>query len=131
MALFDCGCKKRCAVLSVIVSAVVGVLVAFLRFAAVIAINPVAYIVAFGIGVLFLAIAYATAALNPGNGADGACPTLTALLVGALGTVATSLVLLGVGFTATSTVGALVNGVLGYFFAQTLTAAACRVRELS
>lgn len=132
MALFRCECKCACTGWAVIASLAIGVVTAFLRFAGVVTLAPVALIVAFGIGVGFLAIALLVAALAcPACKVEGDCPIATAVLTGALGTVLFSLVLLAVPFEATSILGALLTGVLAYAFSQMLAATACWVKVLA
>ncbi len=130
MSLFRCDCKNRCTAAAVIAGIFIGVVVALLRLTGQVTIAPVALIVTFGIGVLYLAVALVTAALagpKPGE----ISPALTTLLVGILGTILLSALLLGVTFAATSVVGALLYGALAYFFTQAVAATACWVAQLA
>ncbi len=124
------GCKCNCIGMSLIASIAVGVIAAILQFTAVITIAPVFYWVVFGIAVAFLALVF----LVSGRACfGGVCLSLTlsALLIAALGTIATALVLLGVGFAATSVIGAIFVGVLLAFFSFLLTTVACAARYSS
>ena len=116
--------------MSLIASIAVGIIAAILQFTAVITIAPVFYWVVFGIAVAFLAITF----LVSGRVCySGVCLSLTfsALLIAALGTIATALILLGVGFAATSVIGAIFVGILLAFFSFLLTNVACAARYSS
>ncbi len=126
MSLIQCECKASCAGLGAIVSLILGVIAAFLRITAVITVTPAFLWVLFGIAVGFLAIGLLTC----GGCADscGSCRSLGAFLIGALGTILLSVVLLGVPFAATSVLGAVLVGALIFFFFLTVFSAACLIR---
>ena len=129
MALFCCDNRRECLGLSVVVSLIVGIAAAFLAFAAVITVTPAFLWVVFGIAVGFIALALASATLLQGTvPCRSFCSVLNALIVGAIGTVLVSLILLAITFAATSIIGAILTGVLLFFFVLTLTAAACLAR---
>lgn len=127
MNVFGCETRCGCVLLSIFASLIVGIVTAFLQVTAVITVTPVFLWVAFGIGVGALAVSLIATSLAQRETTCGRS-ALTALLIGALGTVLLSLVLLGVGFAATSILGAVLLGVLLFFFALTLTSAACYTR---
>lgn len=110
----------------VIASIVIGIIAAVLRFTAVITLAPAFLWVTFAIAIVFLGILL----LTPGTrrASDCFCKSLTAVLTGILGTVLTSVILLGVAFVATSVLGAIITGALLFFFSLTVTAVACLVK---
>ncbi|MBQ8203823.1 MAG: hypothetical protein IJZ75_06040 [Clostridia bacterium] len=124
--------KCNCIGLSVITSIAVGVIAAVLLYTAVITVAPVFYWVLFGIAVGFLAIALLVSS-RTGAAYNQVCLRLIliAFLVGVLGTIATALILLGVGFAATSIIGAIIFGVLLFFFTLLLTSVAAAVKYFS
>ena len=128
MSLFGCNCSCRpsCSGLAVIAAAVLGVLAAFLLLGGVIAITPVLTAVAFGIAVGYLAVVTVSAALAR---RQGCCISLGAVLTGALGTIATAVIVLVAGI-AGGILGAILGGALVFFFALTLAATACYARCL-
>lgn len=128
MSLFCCNNRQECLGVSLVISLLVGVVTAFLTFAAVIAVTPAFLWVVFGIAVAFLALALVTAPLLQGSASRCLCSTLTALLIGVLGTVFFAILLLAISFAATSIIGAILTGVLLFFFVLVLTSAACLVR---
>lgn len=131
MANFGCRCRPDCTTLALIASIVIGVLVAFLRITAVVTLSTAALIVAFGVGVVYLAVAVVAAALRrTADAAECLCPAVSAALAGALGTVLTALILLAIPFAATSILGAIITGALAATFTLLLTATACLVRCL-
>lgn len=121
--------KCNCTLLSVVVSIAVGIIAAVLLFTAVITVTPAFYWVALGISIGFLAIALATS-LTACECSAGRCrgSALGAFIIGALGATLTSLILLGVGFAATSVIGAIVFGVLLFFLSLLITSTACVVK---
>lgn len=128
MSIFGCGCNCRpnCTTLSVIAAAVLGVLAAFLLLGGVIAISAALIGVFFGIAVGYLAVVTVAAALAR---RQGCCNSLGAVLTGTLGTIATAVVLLVVDIAA-GVLGAILGGLLVFFFALTLAATACYARCL-
>ncbi len=126
MSMIQCECKASCAGFGAIVSLILGVIAAFLQITAVITVTPAFLWVLFGIAVGFLAIGFLTC----GGCADScsSCRSLGAFLIGALGTILLSVVLLGITFAATSVLGAILVGALVFFFFLTVTSAACLIR---
>ena len=125
MTQTTCCCRPSCTLVALILSAIAGVLAAFLQITAVITVTPAFLWVAFGIAVLYLAVLAATA--RPGEG-DCRCAAVNAVLAGILGTILFAVVLLAVGIVATSVVNAILVGLLVFFFVLILTATACLVR---
>ena len=130
MTNFNCNCNRSgspciCTGLSVIASIIVGLLTGFLTFSATITVGTSFLWVAFGIAVVYLLVLALGAAHANGNSKACICYNLPFLIVGILGTILTSLVLLAVGFAATSVIGAIITGLLLLFFTLTITQTAC------
>lgn len=125
----DYGCRKRvdCAFIAIAASIIVGIVAAILQFTAIITLTTVFFIVAFGIAVLFLAILLSLTGAATRNARDCCCFNLKLLKTGILGTILTSVLLIAVGFAATSVLGAIFVGLLAAFFTLTLTSTACYV----
>ncbi len=123
-----CSCKNpfSCTATAVIVSIVVGVVTAFLRITGVITLTPAFLWVTLGVALVYLAVTLISTAVT--EHCDGRCTALPALLIGALGTVLLSLVLLAITFVATSFLGAFLSGLLLFFFFLTLSSTACYVK---
>ena len=131
MSIFCCENRCRCILGAIIASAIVGVLAAFFQITGVITVTVPFLWVAFGIGVVYLAVLVIAGSLQGQQSANGCfCDTLDVLLAGILGNILFSVVLLAVGIVATSVVSAILVGLLVFFFALTLTATACFVRKL-
>ena len=125
----NCNCKYSCTLIAVIISAILGVVAALLRFTAVITVTPAFLWTLFGIAVGYLTITLVLSAVNQQIGPSCCtCRALNALLTGLLGTTLTSIILLGVTFAATSVWGAVVTGALIFFFALALISTACLIR---
>ncbi len=131
MAVFGCNNRWTCSALAVVVSAVVGVVAAFLQITAVITVAPLFIQTVFAVAVLLLATTLLSAALTDRESCRVCLyPALKAQLVGILGSVLVSLVLLAVGFAATSIIGAVFIGLLLFFFSLALTSTACVIKCL-
>lgn len=130
--MLTCNCRRNCTLAAVVASLIVGIIAAFLQITAVITVAPVFLWVAFGVAVSFLGILVLTAGSSCGIRQCGChCVTLRTLLAGILGTILLAAVLLAVGIVATGVINAILVGILVFFLALTLTAAACYVRCLS
>ena len=66
-----------------------------------------------------------TAIVRTGHGEGCLCPALGGILWGTLGTILTSVLLLGISFAATSAIGAIIFGLLMGFFALMVVSVAC------
>ncbi len=131
MAIFGCGCKNTCTSIAVVASLIIGVVTAFLRIMAVITVIPAFLWVTLGVAVVYLAILLANALFAPADAAVCTAKTVTALLGGIVGTVLFSVVLLAIPFVATSIIGAILTGVLLFFFSLIITATACLVKQVA
>ena len=129
MSNINCNCETSCALRAIIASIIIGIIAAFLRITAVITITPAFLWVVFGIAVVYLAITLIASTLARSQGIRRCiCSNLRTLLAGILGTVLTSVILLGIEFAATSIIGAIITGLLLLFFSLTITSTACLVQ---
>ena len=123
----NCSCQLSCTVKSVVASIVIGILAAAFRYAAIITVTPAFLWVLFGIAIGYLGITLLTSAVAC-NGCKDCCTNLGAFLTGILGTVLTSVILLGITFAATSVLGAIITGFLLFFFSLLVTSTVCLVK---
>ena len=125
----SCGYTNRCAILGIIASVIVGVIATVLRITATITVTPAFLWVLFGIAVVYL---IATLAVSPYLKAVTPvrclCTVLPLQLLGILGTILTSVILLGITFVATSIPGAIITGLLLLFFTLIVTSTACLIK---
>ena len=129
MSDFRLRCTDGCTILAIIASIFVGVITAFLTLTAAITITAAFTWVTFGIAVVYLAIVYISSTCMRCIAVQNCiCPKISVLLTGILGTILTSLILLGITFAATSTVGAVIAGALGFFFSLMITETACLIK---
>jgi len=122
----NCNCKPQCTLIGAIVSVCIGIVAAILRYTATVTVTPAFLWVLFGIGAVTLLLTPVSIALvyRLGRG-DCVCSSLGGIIAGTLGTVLTSLLLLGITFAATSVAGAAIFGLLLGFFTLTLASVAC------
>lgn len=124
----SCGCKCNCTVGAIVISAILGVLAAFLQITGTITITPVFLWVVLGVAAVFLGILLLTRSARSDGRTGCACAALTLILAGILGSVLLGLVLLAVGITATSVLSAILVGILVFFFTLIFTGAVCLIR---
>lgn len=123
MNITNCGCQIGCTAKAFVASVIIGVLAAFFRFAALITVTPAFLWVLFGIAVGYLGIILLSSFRDFEQ--NGCCQILNQFLAGILGTILTAVVLLGITFAATSIIGAIITGLLLFFFSLLITNAAC------
>ncbi len=125
----NCSCKWSCVSLSIVASIIVGVITTFLRFTAAITLTPAFLWVVLGVAVIYLGLNLVTAALTRASGIRGCvCSVLPTVLIGILGAILLSVLLLAIPFAATSLLGAVLTGLLLFFASLFITATACLVR---
>ena len=128
----SCYCRRDCTIAAVVISAIVGIVTAFLQISGTIVLTPAFLWVTLGIAVVYLGVFAAAFILaRRAEHPRCLCPAVNTVLTGILVTVLFSLVLLGVGVVATSILSAVLAGLLLAAFALTLTGTACLVRCLA
>lgn len=132
MSLISCNCKCNCTMAAIIAGAIIGVITAFLQITGLITITTVLLAVAFGIGIVYLLGLLIAAALdrNP-EPRNCTCVSLNATLVGILGTILFSVILIAVGITATSVISAILVGLLVFSLVLMIVSTACLIRTLT
>ncbi|MBR5305596.1 MAG: hypothetical protein IKU47_01620 [Oscillospiraceae bacterium] len=131
MSNLNCNCRPNCTVIAVIASIIIGIITAFLSITAVITLTPAFLWVLLGIAVVYLAIALGASILSGRTARSCVCSGLSAFLTGILGTVLTSVILLGITFAAASVIGSIITGALLFFFSLIITSAVCLIRCLT
>ena len=126
MTCQNCYCRFNCTFWAIVLSIAIGVITAFLTIMGMIALTSAFLWVTLGIGVGFLAVSLATVPLN--TGIAKCCSALNSGLLGMLGTILLSIVLLAISFPATSVVGAILAGLLLFFLFLTLFSSACYIK---
>lgn len=133
MSAFNCGCscKCNCTFLSIVASVIIGIITAFLSITGVITLTSAFLWVVFGIGVVYLAVVLIACAVSRSTPqCECFCSTLSTLLISAILTAFSAVILLGVTFAAASVVGAIFAGLLLFFLFLTLCETACLVKLL-
>lgn len=124
------GCRNRynCLDLAVLASVIIGVIAGVLTFLATITLTPAFLWVITGIAVVYLALLLFITSFNR-EYSPCKFVALRAVLIGILGTILFSVILLGVTFAATSVIGAIIAGLAVGFFALIISATACLVKR--
>ena len=125
-------CKNTCTALGVIFSIIVGVVTTILVITAAVTVAPIFTIAALITAVAYLAVTLlASTALRVGPVDDCRCVALNTLLIAIFGTIISAIIILAVGFAATSIVGAIITGALLLFTTLILTSSACLVKQVT
>lgn len=125
-------CIKTCSctTAAVVISAILGVIAAFLNMSALIVLTPTVFWVLFGIAVGFLALSYFVSAVGLRSERNCVCNSFTPLLLGILLTILATGILLLFDLTATGIAASIIIGVLIFAFSLILTTTACLIRCL-
>lgn len=126
MTKITCPCQTSCTGIAVFASIIVGILAAIFRYIALVTITPAFLWVLFGIAIGYLGITLLTSAATPSD-RNNCCANLGTFLVGILGTVLTSVILLGITFAVTSVLGAIITGALLFFFSLLIISSSCLI----
>lgn len=128
----NCGYRYRCHLTALIASLLLGVIAAFLRITGILSLTTAFLQAAFIIAVVYLAtLMLAMALANRKESCARLCVNLRTVLTGALGTILFALVLLLIDVSATSVIGALLTGVLIFFFTLLFAGTACLIKCLA
>ena len=134
MSMLDCNCncRCRCNLTALIASLLIGVIAAFLQITGVLAVSTTVLWTALIIAVAYLAVLILSMALMGRKEAFAClCTNLRALVAGALGTILFALVLLLIDVAAASVIGAILVGLLLFFFALLFASSACLIKCLA
>ena len=134
MSMLDCNCncRCRCNLTALIASLLIGVIAAFLRITGVLTVSTTFLWAAFIIAVVYLAALILSMALVGRKEACAClCTNLRALVAGALGAILFALVLLLIDVAAASVIGAILVGLLLFFFALLFASSACLIKCLA
>ena len=130
----NCSCNRgaQCSLLAIGASAIVGIIATLLTITAVITVTPAFLWVLLGIAVVYLAVnLIVSASFKCRRICDCIDTPLSLVLAGILGTILLSIVLLAITFPATSVLGAIIVGVLLFFFSLLITSTVCLIRCLA
>ena len=119
-------CVRLCNALGIFFSVIVAIIGGFLTYNATITVTPAFLWVLFGIAVVYQAVILVKTDCANTNGCI--CEALGTVFTGILGTIVTSLILLGITFAATSVLGAVITGLLLGFFTLLITSVICLIR---
>ena len=126
-----CCCRRDCTTWAIVAAVVLGVLAVFLQVTGVIVIGAAALTAALETGLIALGVLLvAMAAAHTGEGYC-LCRSVTAALVGAVGTIVLALALLTLPLDVTGIVFLLLTGLLVAAFTLLVASVVCLIRCLS
>lgn len=132
MTQSNCICRISCRLAAVIAALMLGVITAFLQITGVITVTVPFLAVAFGAAAVYLlAVLLAAALTDRTEYRPCRCSALQTVLLGILGTLLFSVILLAVRVVATSVVSAILVGLLAAALTLTFAGTACLVRCLA
>lgn len=121
-------CRFTCTLVAVVLSVIVGVATALLTVTGTIVVAPVFFLVALGIAVVGLALLFLGAVFGELGCSNCSRAAINTVLVGIIGSLISGIILLAVGFAATSIIGAVITGLLLAFLTLIFAGLACYVR---
>lgn len=119
--------RNECLIIAIAGSVVVGIVTAILSATGIITLTPAFLWVVFGVAVGYLATVYIASSLRRFDTPYSARSLIATFIVGVLGTILISLILLGVTLVAGSAILAVLAGLLLLFFSLIITSVACIV----
>ncbi|MBR5536148.1 MAG: hypothetical protein IKU60_05825 [Clostridia bacterium] len=124
----NCSCRPNCIGIAVLSALVLGIIAGFLTFSGILTL-PVAFLwTAFGIAAGSLGLLLVLTSFSCARALRCICNALSVLLLGILGTILTSLILILIDITLASVAGAVITALLVLFFTLFITAFACVIR---
>lgn len=124
----NCSCTTTCSALSIVASVIIGIITAFLAFTATINICPVFLWTLFVVSIVWLALFVITTARGSSKFKACICRHINKLIVGILGTILVSVILLTICFCHAWVLVAILKGLLFFFFSLTVTSTACIIK---
>ncbi len=124
----NCSCRPNCTGIAVLLSIVTGIIAGFLATSAVLTVSTPFLWALFGIAVSLSGLLLTLSVISGGRSLICLCNSQGLILTGILGTIAASVILLVIDIAATSTLGAIITGLLFLFFTLLLTTIACLIR---
>lgn len=131
MKKIGCSCDYDCSGISLVASIIIGIIAGMLRYTGTITITSSFLWVVFGIGIVYFALILGISAFFDLSGGSCACNSVPGIVIGALGTILSSLILLGIEFAVTSVVGVIITGAMFFFVSLLFTLIACLIRCLA
>lgn len=124
----SCSCTTTCSSLSIVASIIIGIITGFLAYTGAVCICPVFLWVLFAVSIVWLALLIITSARGSSKFKDCICQNVNRLIVGILGTILVSVILLTICFCHAWFIGAILKGLLLLFFSLTVTSTACVIK---
>ena len=132
MSLFCCEGKKNCTCISIIISAIVGIVASFLQIGGLFIFIPLIAVVFLAVAILFLLATLIAAGLGRITAQYSCvCSALNALLTGIIGTVITSIIVLAFGIIAIGVISSIFTGLLVFFTALMILSTVCLIKAFA
>lgn len=128
MGFCNCNCRDNCIVAAFVAALVVGIVGAFLQITATIALGTVFLWAILGAAAVYLLALVTASAVTGRSAPGGCCSALSSVLIGILGSILFSVILLLVNIPAAGVVSALLVGLLLFSVTLAVAASACYVR---
>jgi len=123
----NCSCKISCTAVAAFLAVVAGIVTALLTVTGTIVVAPVFYLVAVSIAVVALILLYLGAVFGKLGCSCCRRSAINTILVGVIGALIAGIILIAVGFAATSIIGAILTGFLLAFLTLIFVSTACLI----
>lgn len=124
----SCNCKANCTGIAVLASIVIGIIAGFLAVSGILTVSVPFLWALFGGSVASLGVLLVLSVISSARTLRCICTARPLLLTGILGTILASVILLVIDVATASIIGAIITGLLLFFFALIITITACLIR---
>lgn len=124
----NCFCRFSCVSVAAVLSVIAGIVTALLTVTGTVVVAPVFFLVAVSIAVVALVLLFLGSVFGRLGCTDCRRSAVNTILVGIIGALISGIILIAVGFAATSIVGAILTGLLLAFLTLIFVGASCFVR---
>ena len=124
----DCNCRFSCTAVAAVLSVIAGIVTALLTVTGTIVVAPVFFLLAVSIAVVALVLLFLGAVFGRLGCSDCRRNGINTILVGIIGALISGIILIAVGFAATSIIGAILTGFLLAFLTLIFVSTACFIR---
>lgn len=123
----SCSNRNDCLILAVAASILIGVVTAILSATEIVTLTPAFLWAVLGVAVVYLLVAFVASSLRRFDTPYSSKDLITTFIIGVLGTILFSLILLGVTIATASPAGVIFSGLLLTAFSLIITSISCLV----
>ncbi len=124
----NCTCRFSCTAVAAVLALIAGIVTALLTVTGTIVVAPVFFLVAVSVAAVALVLLYLGSVFGRLGCTECQRNAINTILVGIIGALIAGIILIAVGFAATSIIGAILTGFLLVFLTLIFVGTACFIR---